>query len=69
MLFAQEKVFEMESRLKQNDVPSNALNFYRFFSLKNKVKNGILEGRIGRKSIEAKFKRAAKKKNTRRVEF
>jgi len=63
-LFAQEK-FEMESRLKQNDVPSNALNFIDSLSLKNKVKWYLEEG-IERKSIEAKFKRSGKKHS---VEF
>lgn len=63
-LLAQQK-FEKESRLKQNEVPSNALNFIDSLKLKNKVKWYLEEG-LERKSIEAKFKRNRKKHS---VEF
>lgn len=62
-LFAQQK-FEKESRLKQNEVPSIALNFIDSLSLR-KVKWYLEEG-IERKSIEAKFKRKGRKHS---VEF
>lgn len=63
-LLAQQK-FEKESRLKQNEVPSSALNFIDSLKLKNKVKWYLEEGLEG-KSIEAKFKRNRKKHS---VEF
>jgi hypothetical protein len=63
-LLAQQK-FEKESRLKQNEVPSNALNFIDSLNLKNKVKWYLEEG-LESKSIEAKFKRNRKKHS---VEF
>ncbi len=63
-LLAQQK-FEKESRLKQNEVPSNALNFIDSLKLKNKIKWYLEEG-LESKSIEAKFKRNRKKHS---VEF
>jgi len=63
-LFAQQK-FERESRLKQNQVPYNALNFIDSLKLKNKIKWYLEEG-LESKSIEAKFKRKGEKHS---VEF
>lgn len=53
-LFAQEK-FEKESRIKQKDVPSNALLFMDSLNFRAKIKWYKEEG-LSKKSIEAKFK-------------
>ena len=58
-LVAQEK-FEKESRIKRQDVPSNAVQFIDSLVLKNRVKWFLEEG-LERKSIEAKFKNKKKR--------
>ena len=58
-LCAQEK-FEKESRMKEQDVPSKAVQFIDALNIENKVKWYLEEG-LEHNSIEAKFKRHKKK--------
>ncbi len=58
-LFAQSK-YEMEKRIKEEDVPTRALHFIDSLRLVKKVR-WYLEKGFGRSSIEAKFKLNKKK--------
>ncbi len=58
-VYAQEK-FEKESRMKEQDVPSKALQFIDSLQIKSNVKWYFEEG-LEHNSIEAKFKRDKKK--------
>ena len=51
-----QKKFEKESRIREKDVPTKALEFIDSSDLKSKIKWYLEEG-LNRKSIEAKFKR------------
>lgn len=63
-IVAQNK-FERESRIKQNEVPTEAMSFINSINIQSKIKWYLEEG-IDSKSIEAKFKQNKKRHS---VEF